>query len=34
MSADKPLVDKAGQPTTIWSSIKWNEVKEKKEKNP
>ncbi len=33
MSADKPLVDKDGQPTTVWSSIKWNEVKEKKEKS-
>jgi inorganic phosphate transporter, PiT family len=33
MSAQKPLVDKGGQPATIWSSIKWNEVKEKKDKS-
>ncbi len=30
MHAQKPLVDQAGQPVSIWSSIKWNEVKEKK----
>jgi PiT family inorganic phosphate transporter len=33
MNAQTPLVDKAGQPVSIWSSIKWNEVKEKKDKS-
>jgi PiT family inorganic phosphate transporter len=33
LSAQKPLVDKAGQPATVWSAIKWNEVKEKKDKS-
>ncbi len=30
LAAQKPLVDAKGQPASIWSSIKWNEVKEKK----
>src|SRR5687768_5242630 len=33
MSAQKPLVDKAGQPVSVWSAIKWVEVKDKKDKN-
>jgi inorganic phosphate transporter, PiT family len=33
LHAQKPLVDKAGQPTTVWSAIKWNEVSEKKAKS-
>ena len=33
MNAQKPLVDKAGQPASVWSAIKWSEVKEKKEKS-
>jgi inorganic phosphate transporter, PiT family len=33
MHAQKPLVDKAGQPATVWSALKWNEVKEKKDKS-
>jgi PiT family inorganic phosphate transporter len=28
----KPLVDKEGKPASIWSAIKWSEVKDKKEK--
>lgn len=32
ISADKPLVDKAGQPVSAWAAIKWSEVKEKKSK--
>jgi PiT family inorganic phosphate transporter len=32
MSAVKPLADKEGKPVSIWSSIKWTEVKPKKEK--
>ena len=30
MNAVKPLTDKDGKPTTIWSSIKWSEIKDKK----
>ncbi len=30
MNAVKPLTDKDGKPTTIWSSIKWIEIKDKK----
>ena len=33
MNAQKPLVDKAGNPVSVWSSIKWSEVKEKKDKS-
>jgi PiT family inorganic phosphate transporter len=33
LHAQKPLVDKAGQPASVWSSIKWNEVTEKKAKS-
>jgi PiT family inorganic phosphate transporter len=32
MNAAKPLVDVQGNPISIWSSIKWKEVKDKKEK--
>jgi PiT family inorganic phosphate transporter len=32
MNAAKPLVDQSGQPVSVWSSIKWREVKDKKEK--
>jgi len=32
MNTVKPLVDKDGQPASIWSAIKWTEVKDKKEK--
>src|SRR6266540_1186460 len=32
MNAAHPLVDKDGKPLTVWSSIKWTEVKDKKEK--
>ncbi len=32
MNAVKPLTDKDGKPTTIWSAIKWIEIKDKKEK--
>jgi PiT family inorganic phosphate transporter len=32
MNTVKPLADPAGKPVTIWSSIKWKEVKDKKEK--
>ncbi len=28
----KPLTDKDGKPVTIWSAVKWTEVKDKKEK--
>ena len=30
MNAVKPLTDKDGKPATIWSSIKWIEIKDKK----
>jgi PiT family inorganic phosphate transporter len=33
IAAQKPLLDKAGQPASVWSSIKWNEVQEKKIKS-
>ncbi|HZJ16493.1 MAG TPA: inorganic phosphate transporter [Chthoniobacteraceae bacterium] len=33
MNAAKPLTDKEGKPATIWSAIKFIEVKEKKEKH-
>ncbi|MFM1768340.1 MAG: hypothetical protein RJA22_869 [Verrucomicrobiota bacterium] len=33
ISADKPLVDKSGQPVSAWSAIKWSEIKEKKSKS-
>jgi PiT family inorganic phosphate transporter len=29
----KPLTDKDGKPVSIWSAVKWTEVKDKKEKN-
>ena len=29
----KPLTDKEGKPASVWSAIKWAEVKDKKEKN-
>ena len=32
MQSVQPLVDKDGKPTTIWSSIKWTEIKDKKVK--
>ena len=32
MNATKPLTDKDGQPVTIWSAVKWVEVKDKKVK--
>lgn len=32
MNASKPMVDKEGKPVSAWSSIKWVEVKQKKEK--
>ena len=32
MNAVKPLTDKDGKPASIWSSIKWTEIKDKKEK--
>jgi PiT family inorganic phosphate transporter len=32
MSAVQPLADKDGKPVSIWSSIKWKEIKDKKEK--
>jgi PiT family inorganic phosphate transporter len=32
MNAAKPLVDTQGQPVSIWSAIKWKDVKDKKEK--
>ena len=32
MHQAKPLTDKDGKPATIWSSIKWIEIKDKKEK--
>jgi PiT family inorganic phosphate transporter len=32
MNQAKPLVDKEGKPVSIWSAIKWTEVKDKKEK--
>ena len=31
MNAVKPLADKDGKPASIWTSIKWKEVKDKKE---
>lgn len=33
MSVVKPLTNKDGKPASIWSSIKWKEIKDKKEKN-
>ena len=33
MTAAHPLLDKDGKPLSVWSSIKWKEVKDKKEKN-
>lgn len=33
INAQKPLVDKAGQPVSVLSAIKWSEVKDKKEKS-
>ncbi len=32
VNAAKPMVDKEGKPLSVWSSIKWIEVKPKKEK--
>ncbi len=32
MNAAKPLANKDGKPVSIWSAIKWTEVKDKKEK--
>lgn len=32
MNAAQPLADKDGKPVSVWSSIKWVEVKQKKEK--
>ncbi len=32
MNVQKPLMDKAGQPVSVWSSLKWSEVKEKTSK--
>ena len=32
MNAAKALTDKNGQPASVWSAIKWSEVKEKKSK--
>ena len=32
MNSAQPLVDKDGQPASVWSAIKWSEVKPKKEK--
>lgn len=32
MNVQKPLVDKAGAPVSVWSSLKWVEVKEKTSK--
>ena len=32
MNSVHPLTDTAGKPVSIWSSIKWREVKDKKEK--
>jgi PiT family inorganic phosphate transporter len=32
MNDAKPLVDKDGKPASIWSAIKWTEIKDKKEK--
>jgi PiT family inorganic phosphate transporter len=32
MNAVKPLTDKEGKPASIWSAIKWTEIKDKKEK--
>jgi len=32
MNAAKPLTDKAGNPASVWSALKWAEVKEKKSK--
>ena len=32
MNAAKPLVNKDGKPVSIWTAIKWSEVKDKKEK--
>jgi PiT family inorganic phosphate transporter len=32
LNAAKPMMDKEGKPLSVWSSIKWVEVKQKKEK--
>lgn len=32
MNAMKPLTDKDGNPASVWTSIKWKEIKDKKEK--
>ena len=32
MNAIKPLADKDGKPVSVWSAIKWTEIKDKKEK--
>lgn len=32
MNTAKPLVDKQGQPASVWSALKWSEVKVKKSK--
>lgn len=32
MNATKPLANKDGKPVSVWSAIKWTEVKDKKEK--
>jgi PiT family inorganic phosphate transporter len=32
MNAAKPLTNKDGKPVSVWSAIKWTEVKDKKEK--
>jgi inorganic phosphate transporter, PiT family len=32
MNAVKPLTDKDGKPVSVWSAIKWTEIKDKKEK--
>lgn len=33
LNAQKPLVDKEGKPVSVWSSLRWSEVKEKKSKS-
>ncbi|HTD66348.1 MAG TPA: inorganic phosphate transporter, partial [Candidatus Limnocylindria bacterium] len=32
MNADKPLVDKNGKAASVWSAVKWEEIKDKKVK--
>ncbi len=32
MNAAKPLTDKDGKPASVWSAVKWKEIKDKKEK--